>query len=347
MEFSQRIKQLLNENIQNVCAKLEIDYEILGDNIYAKCPIHEGSDNPRAFSYSIDKSIWKCWTRDCQQDYRNDVFGLIRGSLERQTGMNINFNDVLKWSCNILNIKQQYNNSTANLPELVSEEFKDFYDLVSLFSRIDTVNKPHESIELDCNVQYPSAYFTSRGFKQSTMTHFQVGDCLTRSSKMYDRAIIPIHNDDGSDIIATICRSTKIYKIPKFLFFSKDGFDKRYFFYNYHRAIDRAKLTGCLFLVEGQGDVWKLYESGVFNAMSIFGKTISKEQEYKLLKMPITHIIILTDNDQAGRESKTQIQRQLGRAYKLTFPRIQSKDIGDMTIDQIHSQLLPQVKGAY
>jgi 5S rRNA maturation endonuclease (ribonuclease M5) len=81
--------------------------------------------------------------------------------------------------------------------------------------------------------------------------------------------------------------------------------------------------------------------------MSIFGKTISKEQEDKLLKMPMTHIIILTDNDQAGRESKIQIQRQLGRMYKLTFPKISNKDVGDMSIEQVQSKILPQIKGTY
>ena len=33
--------------------------------------------------------------------------------------------------------------------------------------------------------------------------------------------------------------------------------------------------------------------------------------------MPITRIVVLTDNDQAGREAKIQIQRQLNRMYKL------------------------------
>ena len=81
--------------------------------------------------------------------------------------------------------------------------------------------------------------------------------------------------------------------------------------------------------------------------MGIFGKTITREQEDKLLKMPVTHLVILTDNDQAGRESKMQIQRQLGRTFKLTFPKISTKDIGEMSIEQIKSKILPQVKGTY
>ena len=142
-----------------------------------------------------------------------------------------------------------------------------------------------------------------------------------------------------------IGRAVKEYKIPKFLIYPT-GFDKRFFFYNYHNAIQRAIETSCLFILEGQGDVWKLYEHGVINAVSIFGKTISKEQEEKLLKLPITHLIILTDNDQAGRESKVQIKRQLNRSFKLTFPKMSSKDVGEMSDEEIKS-MLEKLKGTY
>jgi DNA primase len=146
--------------------------------------------------------------------------------------------------------------------------------------------------------------------------------------------------------VGLIGRSVKEYKLPKFLLYPK-GFDKRYYLYNYHRAIQRASETSCLFITEGQGDVWRLYEAGVMNAVSIFGKTIAKEQEDILYKLPITHLIILTDNDQAGRESKIQIKRQFNRMYKLSFPKIYGKDIGDMSVEQIQTKILNNLKGAY
>jgi DNA primase len=77
----------------------------------------------------------------------------------------------------------------------------------------------------------------------------------------------------------------------------------------------------------------------------MFGKSLSKEQELKLSKLPITNIVLLTDNDQAGREAKLQITRQLNRLYTLSFPRILTKDIGEMTVQQIKDNILPQLKG--
>ncbi len=61
--------------------------------------------------------------------------------------------------------------------------------------------------------------------------------------------------------------------------------------------------------------------------------------------MPLTHIIVLLDNDQAGREAKVQLQRQLGRMYKLSFPKIPTKDVGEMRVEQIKNIIIPQVKG--
>ena len=337
-----QLKKTLNENIELVLKKLDVEYEILGDNIYAKCPVHDGSDNPRAFSYSIQRGIWKCWTRDCQHEFNNDIFGFIRGTLSRKEGIDVGFKEALKWANSMLGIKSRAKSKTkVTVPEV---EEDDFHKLVHFLNN-DIEEKIHDNIDIECNLQYPSKYFLGRGFKAETLLHFEVGDCANSKSKMYDRAVIPIHDDSGSKVIAMIGRSIKEYKIPKFLF--SEGFNKKYFFYNYHRAIDQVNLTGTLFVVEGQGDVWKLYEAGILNAMSIFGKTITKEQEDKLAKMPLTHLIVLTDNDQAGRESKVQIQRQLGRMYKLTFPKIPTKDIGEMTVDQIKNKVLPQIKGSY
>ena len=67
-----------------ILESLSIEHEVFGDNIYCKCPIHEGSDNDRGFSISTDKNMWKCWTRGCEGNYNNDIFGLVRGVLSNQ-----------------------------------------------------------------------------------------------------------------------------------------------------------------------------------------------------------------------------------------------------------------------
>lgn len=335
-----KIKKKLNNEAELVFEKLGMKCEVFNNNIYSTCPVHEGSDNPRAFSFSPEKGIWKCWTRDCQQDHKNDIFGLIIGALSAQVGKRLEFKDALQWISSEFNISKYKSKFNATIAE-------DEDEFTSLIKNIANTNKTIEDkvVDLPFNIISPSDYFYSRGFKKSTLKHFEVGDCYD-DGIMKERAVIPIHNDDGKNIIGSICRSIKEYRQPKFLFYPS-GFNKRYYFYNYHRAIEKATETSCLYILEGQGDVWRMYEAGVRNAVSIFGKTITSEQQNKLLHLPVTHLIVLTDNDQSGRECKMQIKRQLGRMYKLTFPKLEAKDIGDMTVKQIKDKILSNLEGTY
>jgi 5S rRNA maturation endonuclease (ribonuclease M5) len=336
------IKQMLNSNIEAVLKKLDIDHEIFDDNIYSKCPVHENSDNPRAFSFSISKGIWKCWTRNCQEHYGNDVFGLIKGCMEKKTGKHAEFIDAINWSKDFLNIKSSIKKSKSVVEENTLNE--DLYYVVDILNK-NPVESKKETISLEDYI-IPSKYFIGRGFKKETLLHFGVGDCENNSSKLYDRSIIPIFDESGQNIVAIIARAIKDYKLPKFLIDPK-GVKKADILYNINNAIKSIEKTKAVFLLEGQGDVWKLYEAGIENAVSIFGKSLSEYQIKKLQKLPITTIVVLTDNDQAGKEAKVQIKRQLGRMYNLIFPRISKKDVGEMTIQEINEQIIPQVRGYY
>lgn len=334
-----KLKQTLNNNIEVVLKKLNIEYTVFNDNLYSTCPIHGDSDNPRAFSFSTTKNIWKCWTRDCQSNYTNDIFGLINGVLATQENKEIEFSDIIRWSCNTLNLNAvSYSNSEDT-------ELEDEYFNIAKSIKPNLLNINDKVLESDFVTHIPSDYFYDRGFKKATLKYFGVGDCVNEGI-MKERAIIPIHNDDGTKIIGAIGRSIKEYRTPKFLIYPK-GFDKRYYFYNYHRAIEKAKNTSCLYILEGQGDVWKMYEAGVHNAVSIFGKTISKEQVNKLNRLPITKLIIIMDNDQAGREARMTIQRQLSRMYTLIFPTLSHKDVGDMDAKKIKEHILSKLEGTY
>lgn len=334
----QQIKTILNSRSEEVFSRLGMKCEIFGDNIYSTCPVHESSDNPRAFSYSQKRGIWKCWTRECQNEYRNDIFGLIRGALSSQAGSEVNFGQVLSW------IKQNFDiHCDLEDKPTIEVEQTDFEQLITLIN--DDISFPNcTSVSLDINTEIPSKYFLNRGFYKKTLEYFEVGDCIDKGSKLYERAIIPIHSECGTHKIGYICRAIKEYKLPKFLIYPR-GFDKRFHFYNLHRALPSIKDSNCIFIVEGQGDVWKLYESGVYNVVGMFGKTLTKEQQKKLQQLPLTHVVILTDNDQAGRESKIQLQRQLGRFYKLTFPQLSQKDVGEMSVKQIKQNILSQIRG--
>ena len=324
------------KEIEIILDSFGVEHEVFGDNIYCKCPIHEGSDNDRGFSISTDKLVWKCWTRDCESVYGRDIFGLVRGILSSQSTEEASFGDALKYMCSALGIKGD--NKKAPKKERPDE----FVELVNMFSKHSGPQGP-KSIEIKKYDLQPSKYFSSRGFRAETLEHFGVGDCYDKNSDMYQRAVIPIRTPSG-DLFAYLGRAIKDYIKPKFLFTS--GFDKRFFLYNLDLAIHRARETSTLLITEGQGDVWKLFEYGASNAVGIFGKTITKQQENEMLKNGITKLVILTDNDQAGREAKIKIQRSLSRNFTLIFPRFSRKDIGDMNKEQARN-VLSQIEGLY
>jgi len=328
-----RVKEIIFQDIDTLLDSFGLEYEQVADNIFMKCPVHEGSDNPQGVSISLTKQAWRCWTRGCHEHYNTDIFGFVKGVLDTDS-----FSDALRYVCKLYDVGDA---KTKKEKEAVKKE-NPFGDLVSTV-RKKQGSSPSASKFEEVKTLNGSPYFESRGFTRSTLDHFNVKDCSDRKCPMRYRSIIPIHFN--GEQVGYIGRSTKGWLQPKYLF--SNGIRKTDYLYNYDEAIDHARRMRVMFLVEGQGDVWKLYEAGVQNAISIFGKSLSFHQKKVLEKSGLTKLVVLTDNDQAGRESKIQIQRQMSRMFKVIFPRMIKKDVGDMTAHQIREDILPQLKGLY
>lgn len=347
-----QLKVKLNKDAAKVFEALGMKCEVFSDNIYSTCPVH-GGDNPRGFSFSPHRGVWRCWTRECQNDHSSDIIGLIQAVLGQEGSTEVSFKDAVLWACQTFQLEPPNfkATSTTETPENEEEEDEILENKVlkEWKKPAKEVNYKLETFNIDCQLDFPSQYFVDRGYEADTMRHFDVGDCNDCNDYLRDRAIIPIHDDSGENVVGIIGRAVKEYRQPKFLFHPK-GFDKRYLFYNWHRAIKHIldNKIPYLYITEGQGDVWRLYEAGVKNAVSIFGKTISQQQITKLMSYPqISNLIILTDDDQAGRTSKIAISRQLQRTHRLTFPSLSNKDVGNMSPQRIKETILYNLKGTY
>jgi len=329
-----KVKSIVFENIELLLESFDLEYEQVADNIFMKCPIHEGSDNPQGVSISLTKQAWRCWTRGCHEHYNTDIFGFVKGVLDTES-----FSDALRYVCKLYNV----NEAKTKLEKKDKPKETVFGDLVKTIRNkqdlVSTIQVKPECVETMGN----SPYFESRGFQNSTLDHFGVRDCNDNRCPMRHRSIIPI-NFHGEQV-GYIARATKGWLQPKYLFSS--GIKKTDYLYNYDDAIKVAKETKCMFLVEGQGDVWKLWECGVKNVVGLFGKDISCQQRGLLLESGITALVILTDNDQAGRESKIKIKRDISRLFKLTFPKMHTKDLGNVQVEAIKDNLLKDLRGYY
>ena len=328
-----KVRDIIFKDIFLLLNDLELDYQTKNNNVFMRCPIHHG-DNDNGLSISLTHKNWRCWTRSCHEDSSTNIFGFIQ-SVFTERGQDASFSDVLRYVCKLYKIRD-----TEKKQEKIEDPYKDFSEIVEIFKDKSTLSS---IIVEDIQTCGNSPYFESRGFYTNTLRHFGVEECLQRESVMKDRAIIPVFYEEEK--VGFIARATKPWQSPKYLF--SDGFKKANYLYNYDKALVRSIETATLFLVEGQGDVWKMYEAGVTNCVGLFGKDISNKQKELLLKSGATKLVVLTDNDQAGRESKIKIQRELFRSFNLKFPKFASKDIGDMSIEAIQNNILSDLKGMY
>jgi 5S rRNA maturation endonuclease (ribonuclease M5)/N6-adenosine-specific RNA methylase IME4 len=338
-----KLKKYLNENIDIVLEKMNIECDTRSKIISCKCPAHDG-DNNNSFVYYKNTNKWICWTSKCQEDYGDDVLGLIKGFLSKQEGQKASFKNVLKWVKDNLGINISSFKDGVKKAEPPKE-----IDILDLFNYTNVKNP--DIIEEDKsrnNSNIPSDYFVKkRLYNPTTMKEFNIGDSTEKVGISKLRSIIPIHNDNGNIVVGNIYRAINSWMSPKFLV--DKNFKKTEYLYNFHRAKDYAISNSSLFIVEGTGDVWRLWEAGVKNSVALFGKELSTTQINKIDKLSVTNLIILIDNDEAGRESKVKIKRDLSRYFNLIFPSIPYtyKDVGKMSPKKLQDTILKDLKGFY
>jgi DNA primase len=88
-----------------------------------------------------------------------------------------------------------------------------------------------------------------------------------------------------------------------------------------------------------------MHEAGYKNCVGIFGSSINDEQLLLLEQSGALNLIILTDSDDAGNKAHLQIMKKCGRRFNYHRPEISTKDVGEMPIEQLQTELFPQLEG--
>ena len=330
-----KVRDIIFQDIYKLLDSFNLKYTQDAENIFMKCPIHEGSDNPFGVSIAIDKQVSRCWTRGCHDHYSCNIWGFIKGCLQTDS-----FSDALKYVCKLYDVNGASKNGSSDDINNPKRD-NDFSELVRQVKGSRTTDRSKcevEYVERPKTDSTPSPYFISRGFREETLKFFGVSNATGTRGFLRHRAIIPIWDADGV-YCGYIGRATLPYIEPKYIF--SKGIRKSDYLYNHHNAISEMARSSMdtLFLVEGQGDVWKLWENGYKNVVGLFGKDISETQKGLLLTSGATKLVVLTDNDQAGREAKIKIKRNLKRYFDLRFPNMKHNDIGNLLDHQVKELL--------
>lgn len=320
----------LKDHIPEVLDRLDIEYVEYPNRFSFPCPIH-GGDNPEGCSIFLDGDDvvgnWKCWTAGCDEDYARNIFGFVRGCLTAKKGSEATLNETYKFCESIAKaekVEEKDLNPTKEV-KLLDVFLKQSVKTESTMTRQDIRSK----------IEIPCQYYIDRGYSAEVLDLFDVGTCVDKNKPMYNRAVVPIY-DMKDCFVGCVGRSIYDNMQPKWL--HSKGFKKEHL-YGLNVALDSIIRERTVFLLEGQGDVWRMHEAGYSNSVGIFGAAISDEQLIILEEIGVMNVVILTDYDDAGNRAANQIIKKCGRRFNYLRPTLDAKDVGDLSIEQLQEQL--------
>lgn len=342
------------EKIYSICSELanklpelldslKIDYNQFENRITFPCPVHGGDNNEGACIFTDgtkSKGNWVCWTHSCEKDHGKNIIGFVKGVLSSRQNKEVSFYTAINYCLSFLN-----KNLLDIVEEKISESLYNSNKLIEVFMRkpdIEFLNISKEKVIESLDI--PSKYYIDRGFLSETLIAFDVGECYNSNRSMFNRAVVPVY-DENHRYIGCVGRATNEHTRPKW--FNSKGFKKSFHLYGLWITKPFIQKTSTIVLVEGQGDVWRLYEAGIKNCAGIFGSDLSEDQLIILEQLGVMNVVILTDNDEAGNKASQGIIKKGDRRFNYFTPKISKKDIGEMSIEDINNELKPQIKGLF
>ncbi|MCR4871771.1 MAG: DNA primase, partial [Atopobiaceae bacterium] len=148
------------------------------------------------------------------------------------------------------------------------------------------------------------AHLRSKGFTPAEINaaNLSVERSRRLADRFYERAMFPIHDDQGR----TIAFGGRVLGKgePKYLNSSETPvFHKSKNLYALDRAKERITATGTAIICEGYTDVISLHEAGFSNAVAALGTALTLDHIRVLARYRVDRIICLFDGDAAGQHA--------------------------------------------
>ena len=285
-------------NLQMVLKKYGVFSKLrkTGNNFVGTCPIHKGH-NDRQFSVNLERNIWRCFG-DCQGG------GNILDFVSKMENISIHEAGLLlkKWFLiDDENVETKQNKSKKQTNKPTNQKSK--------LVREEKINTP---LKFHLQLIPEHTFFEEKRISPETINHFGLG--LAKKGMMKDRIAIPIHNEQ-KQLIAYCGRATTKeqveesgkYKLPA-------NFHKSDVVYNLNRQKEGQK---SLILVESYLSVFKLYQAGFTNVVSLQGSELSEKQEELIINfLGLTGFLLLMfDNDKSGLKCTENCLKRFGKKF--------------------------------
>lgn len=363
------LSDALCDNIDSLFEYFGLEHKQQSKMITMSCPIH-GGDNPSALNlYPEGESYrgnWKCRTHHCEEVFKSSIIGFIRGVLSHQTLGWLKDGDKACSFDEAVTFAEKFSNK--NLRDIkINKKALEKNQFVNTVKHIASAESPQPvrvgRSQIQNNLQIPSKYFLSRGFSKEILIKYDVGECSNPAKEMNNRAVVPIYDIEHKFMVGCTgrsifekCNSCSSYHDPNGACPDNDDlwknckwrhsyqFKTQEHLYNLWFAKKHIIDSRTIVLVESPGNVWRLEESGIHNSVAIFGSSLADKQKMLIDMSGAMTIVLLMDNDEAGKKASEQIIKKCHKIYNIHTIPINYPDVGCMSIEQIQQEIIPQIK---
>lgn len=358
------ISDELCDNIESLFDHFGLDYKTNYKMISMSCPIH-GGDNSSALNIYPEgetyRGNWVCRTHNCEKVFKSSIIGFIRGVISNQkynwntTGDTMcSFAEAVEFATKFLN--KDFKDIKVSK---TSREKQQFANVVNYLS--SSVASPKSTVtreQIVKSLDIPSQYYLDRNYTKQILIKYDVGLCSKIGKEMYDRVVVPIYDNDYKYMVGCTGRSIheKCDKCKAYHNNNTDcpspenswkyckwkhniDFKSQNHLYNFWFAKKHIMQTSTAIIVESPGNVWRLEENNIHNSVAIFGSSLSDRQKILLDSSGAMNLVILTDNDEAGRKAAEQIKLKCQNTYRIFVPAISKNDVGEMNTTEINNEI--------
>lgn len=278
-----------------------------GNDFLAYCPFHS---NRHSASFSVSKEFgaWLCFNPSCGES--GTLIDLVKKITKRNDFEALRF----------VSLKEA--EVLSNFDDLLEDALEDKPDFIEFDPAVI------QKLTLEMNTYSEGRdYMHGRKFTDETLEYFNVGYSNNRSM-----VTVPVHSPDG------LCVGVVGRSIKEKDFKNSPGLPRNSTMFNIHRA---KRIGAVCIVVESSFDAMRVHQAGFPNVVATLGGHISSNN-LSLLNKYFNKIIIMTDNDQAGRALGNNIFNKLRNKdilwasyeYGKVYPH-DAKDAGDMTDEEI------------
>jgi len=359
-EEIESISLLLVDRIQYIFQQHNISIKSSSKSYFGSCYIH-GGDNAHAFTMYKEKCNWYCWTHGCHKIFGSSILGFLRGILSKEKrgwktkeDITVSFYDTIKYSLKILGKTEK--------EIIIAKENLEKRRFSKQFGEIKQPKKFYlNKSNIRNYINVPANFYLDKGYKRDILDMYDVGYYKNPKGQFINRVIVPIYDENNKNVVGVTARTILPYcdNCCKFhngqgcntdnVHMSKwthsTGFLAGHYLYNFHNAKNAIKDSHSIILVESPGNVWKLAQNGINNAVALFGNDLSEEQYALLIKSGALCVNILLDNDEAGRIGTNSIKSRLGRSFNINIIEFDIKfnDISEMSDMYLQQNIIPRI----